>query len=36
MSQNDLARLLIGTILNYLNLIVFITIVYRVVEIDKL
>ena len=36
MSENDLARLLIGTILNFLNLIVFITIVYRVVEIDTI
>ena len=36
MSENDLARLLIGTILNFLNLIIFMTIVYRVVEIDTI
>ena len=36
MSENDLARLLIGTILNFLNLIIFITIVYRVIEIDTI
>ena len=36
MSENDLFRLLIGTILNFLNLIIFITIVYRVIEIDTI
>ena len=36
MSENDLARLLIGTILNFVNLIIFMTIVYRVVEIDTI
>ena len=36
MSENDLARLLIGTVLNFLNLIIFITIVYRVIEIDTI
>ena len=36
MSENDLARLLIGIILNFANLIIFITIVYRAVEIDTI
>ena len=36
MSENYLARLLIGAILNFLNLIIFAAIVYRVIEIDTI
>ena len=35
-SENDLARLLIGTILNFINLIIFLACVYRVIEIDTI
>ena len=35
-SENDITRLMTGTLINFLNILIFATIVYRVVEIDTI